>query len=110
MGSYSKRFYVASDEVFMLTLSFYLTAFQHATRSLQAFCNDMKVSKESVLISLVPVFKRTLETIFFEGMLLIIKNKTLISKVKNLCEQNGVLKAFWVGNLKQKNFLGQNVK
>eukprot|EP00871_Galdieria_phlegrea_P003887 jgi/Galph1/449/GphlegSOOS_G5178.1 len=65
---------------------------QKCTRSLHQICAFCKESKEEALLPIVATVKKQLEALLF--------------RVKQVLRKEGISNAFWLGNLKNKNFEG----
>jgi Fanconi anemia group D2 protein len=72
-----------------------LKQLQVGTRILQTLCSHSKVSQDNGLMGIVPALRKSLETLLF--------------KVKMMLQQHGSLSAFWMGNLKHRNIVGEEV-
>jgi Fanconi anemia group D2 protein len=72
-----------------------LKQLQVGTRILQTLCSHSKVSKDNGLMGTVPALRKSLEVLLF--------------KVKMMLQQHGSLSAFWMGNLKHRNIVGEEV-
>ncbi|KNC54879.1 uncharacterized protein AMSG_12360 [Thecamonas trahens ATCC 50062] len=68
---------------------------QTSTRILQAICAESKIMDSHKLGRFVPRLRKELETLIF--------------KVKGMLSANNLMSAFWMGNLKHRNLLGEVV-
>nr|CAG8583464.1 7085_t:CDS:10 [Entrophospora candida] len=70
--------------------------FQSSSRSIQALCNHVKVTRDTLLAKFVPLVKKSLEIVIFQ--------------VKAMLQNNGCPPdAFFLGNLKHRDLEGQEV-
>jgi Fanconi anemia group D2 protein len=70
--------------------------FQTSTRSIQALCSHVKVTKDVALAPMVPLVKKSLEVVIYE--------------VKGMLQKNGCpSEAFFMGNLKHRDLNGCEV-